>query len=117
MSGTSKHAVAWFAALLIGCAGGSEAQEMTLEVAPTTVECQGEAVQRCLLVREASDEEWRSFYDRIEGFTHEEGYRYRIRVLRERIVHPLADASGFTWRLLEVLSKEFVGEGEGSGSR
>ena len=104
--------IAWASTVLLACGfRGSQGQEMTLEVAPNTVDCEGQMPQRCLLVRERPEEEWRRFYDRIEGFTHEEGYRYRIPVLRERVTHPLADASAFSYRLLEVLSKEPAGAG------
>lgn len=83
---------------------------LTLEVAAHTVECVGEAVQRCLLVREGPEEEFRYFYDPVEGFDYQEGYRYRIRVLRRRVPDPPADASAFEYRLLEVLSKERAGD-------
>jgi len=69
---------------------GDEAGTDTLVAhCPCMVDCMGEAPQRCMLVRGSPEEEWRQFYDRIEGFEHEEGFRYR---------------------LLEVLSKEREGE-------
>jgi hypothetical protein len=77
-----------------------------LEVGPSTVACRGEAEQRCLQVREGPDQEWRNFYDTIEGFTYEERFLYRIRVERTRIPDPVADGSAFSWSLIEVLSKE-----------
>jgi hypothetical protein len=90
---------------------GSGGEVVTLEVGPETVACVGEAEQRCLRVREPPESEWRNFYDTIEGFTHEEGWVYRLSVLRERVEHPLADASSFTWKLLEVLARERPGDG------
>lgn len=98
----------WLPALLFtvcGAPGPASQEILTLEVAPRTVECTGEAPQRCLLVREGADDEWTAFYDRIEGFTYEEGFHYRIRVQRRRIPNPAADASSFEHRLLEVVSQ------------
>jgi hypothetical protein len=79
---------------------------LTLEVAPARVECVGEVVSRCLLVREGATAEWRKFYGSINGFTHEEGFRYRIRVERSRVANPPADGSSYRYRLVELLSKE-----------
>jgi hypothetical protein len=109
MTRTSRSIGAWLAMLVLSGCGlmGSGAQEViTLEVAPTTVECVGEGTQRCLQVREAAHEEWRLFYDHIEGFTFEEGFRYSLRVSRTRISDPVADGSAFRYRLVDVLSRE-----------
>jgi hypothetical protein len=93
--------------LLGACAAHnpSAAEVVTLDVAPTTVACMGEAPQRCLLVRTPSEQAWTRFYGTIEGFTHEEGYRYRIEVDRQRVARPPADGSSYRYRLLRVLSK------------
>lgn len=102
------------AALLLASAGcaappaplAAAGDVVTLEVGPNRVDCTGEAPQRCLLVREPPAREWSRFYDEIDGFTHEEGFRYRIEVERTRRERPPADASAFTWRLLRVVSRE-----------
>jgi hypothetical protein len=98
----------WTVAGSTACFLGSGGEVVTLEVGPETVECVGEAVQRCLRVREHPGDAWRNFYDPIQGFTHEEGFLYRLSVLRERVSDPVADQSSFSWRLLRVLSKEPV---------
>lgn len=103
---------AWLPALLlVGCGlrGPGAEEELTLEVAPQTVACSGEAPQRCLLVRRPGEDEWTRFYDPIAGFTHEEGFRYTIVVLRRRLEATPADASSFEYRLLRILSKEPAG--------
>jgi hypothetical protein len=79
---------------------------LTFEVAPTRTTCMAEGERQCLLVRENADAEWRRFYDSISGFAYEEGYRYRIRVERQRVARPPADGSSYTYRLVELLSKE-----------
>ena len=89
-----------------GLLSSPEADVLILEVAPQTVECLGERVQRCLQVRRSAEEEWTNFFDPIEGFVHEEGFLYTIEVERRRVPDPPADASSFEYRLLRILSKE-----------
>jgi hypothetical protein len=108
MSGFALAGIVWLAvAPLGGCASALQPQAvLTLEVAAHTVACTGEAPQRCLLVRREPTDEWSNFYDHIEGFVYEEGYRWRIEVERRRVPNPASDASSYAYRLLRVLSKE-----------
>ena len=107
-----RPAVTMLLGLAIPAAGGcgarhpSDVDVLALEVAPNTVACTGEAPRRCLLVRNAPDQKWTYFYDIIEGFTHEEGFRYQLSVDRQRVARPLADGSAYRYRLLRVISKE-----------
>ena len=76
-----------------------------LQVAAFQVDCRelwGPA--RCLQVRTHDDESW-SMLLGIEGFTHEAGFEYELRVaiLRER--NPPADGSSITYRLVRELSR------------
>lgn len=106
----------WFTALILTALltgmctpyGGAapEGDVVIFDIAPNTVECRGEMVQRCLVVRRGDAEEWTFFYDRIEGFEFEEGFRYRIEVEREQVANPPADGSSLKYRLLRVLSRE-----------
>ncbi len=79
--------------------------EKTLFVASERVPCTGVAPMQCLQVREASDRPWQYFYSEIEGFTHEPGYAYELRVREEKVADPPADGSSLRWQLLEVVSK------------
>ena len=110
ISRLAAASVACLSLLLMGSTCGTltsaEPEVLILEVGPETVACVGEMVQRCLQVRAGPEEEWKNFYDPIEGFEHEEGFLYRIEVERTRVPEPLADASSYTYRLLRVLSKE-----------
>lgn len=83
----------------------TDVEVLTMDIAPGTVPCQGEALQRCLRVRLGSDTAWTLFYDRIEGFTPEAGTGYRIQVERRTVEHPKADASRFSYRLVRILSR------------
>ncbi len=78
---------------------------VVLEVAPETVRCVGEMVQRCLRVRGPGEEEWRNFYDPIEGFEHRDGTRYLLEVERSLVPDPPADAGAYRWRLVRILEE------------
>ena len=72
-------------------------------VGPEQVECTGSAPQLCLLV------DGELFYDEIEGFEHEAGYIYRLRI-EEYDRWPgqteiPQDAGRYGYRLLELLAK------------
>jgi hypothetical protein len=89
------------------CGVSGDAEEvLLLEIAAHTVECVGVEPRRCLLVRRDGQGAWTMFYDAIEGFTHEEGYRYRVEVARRRVPDPPADGSSYAYRLLRVLTRE-----------
>jgi hypothetical protein len=70
------------------------------------VDCEGASPMRCMQVRGSESEEWTWFYDGIEGFEHEEGYRYELRVEVTEVENPPADGSSKRYRLVEVVSKE-----------
>ncbi|HLV34403.1 MAG TPA: META domain-containing protein [Spirillospora sp.] len=93
--------------LLAGSAAAlaQEADVKTLFVGPVRVDCEGAAPQQCLLVKEVADGEYQLFYDVIEGFDHEAGFEYELRVEAEAVENPPADASDRVWRLVEVVSK------------
>jgi hypothetical protein len=92
---------------LAGCAwiGPSQQEIITLEIAPRLVDCTGVGPQRCMQTRRPTEQTWTNFYDAISGFEYQEGFRYLIRVERTRVENPVADQSGYSWRLLAILEK------------
>lgn len=86
--------------------GGPEAGvEKEVLVAHFVSDCVGVAPQRCLSVRESTDDEWTLWYDPIEGFEHEAGYEYRLMISETRVADAPADASSIRWTLIEILEK------------
>lgn len=83
--------------------------QLTLDVAPERRACTGEGARLCLVVRADGDSTWKNFFDPIEGFTHETGFRYRIVVDRTTVARPPADGSAYRYRLVRVLSREKAG--------
>jgi hypothetical protein len=93
--------------LLSACTDGLGPGErlITVEVAATRVPCVGLVPQECLQVRRRADAAWERFYDPIEGFTHEAGFQYRLRLVERVIANPPADGSSRAYRLVAVLAK------------
>lgn len=77
---------------------------LEVTVGPELVDCVGAAPMRCLMV------DGELFYEPIEGFEHEKGYEYRLKMEQYDAwpgqEEPPQDASRYGYRLIEVISKE-----------
>ena len=86
---------------------------VTLEVAAHRRPCHGLFEKQCLLVREVQDlqgknhaqagQKWEPLFDEIAGFKKAPGKRYILRVRKDRLENPPADASDTNYTLLRVL--------------
>lgn len=81
---------------------GPQASVKTLFVSETLVDCEGEGPRKCMQVRESESAPWELFYDAIEGFTHEEGNTYELRVAVTR------EGPRLRYELLEMVKKRPV---------
>ncbi|MGS3141768.1 DUF4377 domain-containing protein [Aeromonas sanarellii] len=79
-----------------------------LYVQDKLADCIGVAPMKCMQVRGHPGESWSLFYQQIEGFTFEPGYRYQLEVTKEQLTDVPADASSLRYRLIKVVSKEAV---------
>lgn len=86
----------------------AETVKVAMIIAPEQIDCVGEAEQKCLQVKFDPEEDWQLFYDQIEGFEHQEGYRYTLLVEKLEVLDPPADGSAFRYMLVEVLEQEEV---------
>jgi heat shock protein HslJ len=82
------------------------AQRMIFYVADTKADCYGVSSRPCLQVKEKPGEPYALFYSGIDGFTYEEGYNYKLEIMRVKRENPPADASAYTYYLIKVLNKE-----------
>lgn len=82
---------------------------LILEVAPDLVPCVGEMADQCIQVRTPGEEDWRNFYDPIEGFQHEVGVQYTLEVGRREVLDPPADGSAYSYWLIRIIAQEPVG--------
>ena len=69
-------------------------------------ECFGFALSLCMRSKLNIDDDWKFFYNSIEGFEYEWGYTYKLKVDVENIENPPEDSSSLKYTLIEVLSKE-----------
>ena len=87
-----------------GCVLGSpSSREARLWIAPERVDCVGVGPQKCMLVKESEDADWRFFYDGIEGFTYTEGVSYVLDVEIFEVKDPPADGSSLEYRLVRIV--------------
>jgi heat shock protein HslJ len=87
------------------------AEVKTMFIAPETKDCTGAGPMTCLQVAESADGPWTLFYDPIDGFTHEPGYLYELKVSVSQRPTPVpADASSLSYTLVEVVSKTAAGD-------
>jgi hypothetical protein len=77
-----------------------------LFIASERVDCQGLIPQKCLQTRSDENADWEFFYDEIEGFEHEVGYRYKLLVEITEVDNPPQDASSLRYQLIKVLEKK-----------
>ena len=83
--------------------GSEDVKVMEVTVGPKLLDCVGLGPRKCLEVN------GRFFYEGIDGFKHEEGYTYRLKIEQcdafpgEK--EPPQDASRYGYRLIEVISK------------
>ena len=86
----------------------TEAASETLEVTvgPARKECYGPFRRMCLVV------DGQFFYDEIDGFTHEPGYEYRLRIERYDAFpgqpEPPQDAGRYGYKLIEEISRSRI---------
>ena len=82
---------------------GESSSIREITVGPARQECYGPFRRMCLIMGGGF------FYDEIDGFTHEPGYEYRLRIERYDAFpgqkEPPQDAGRYGYRLVEVISK------------
>lgn len=95
------------AALLLSACQNAPApsQGETLYVNSQLVHCVGVGPMKCMQVRSDEQQPWTLFYQQIEGFQFEPGYRYQLTVSKERLTNVPADAPSLRYQLIEVVSK------------
>lgn len=80
---------------------------ITLQVASRRRHCTGMIEMQCLQVRELMPgqppQKWGPFWGEIAGFNHVPGKRYTLRVRKDKIENPPADAPNTRYTLLKVL--------------
>lgn len=79
---------------------------VTMWVREGLVDCEGEGPMKCMQVRDTEGGEWRLFYGRIEGFTHDPAFAYELRVTVEPSPPGRPGASARRYHLVDVVAKK-----------
>ncbi|MYM64830.1 DUF4377 domain-containing protein [Pseudomaricurvus sp. HS19] len=75
---------------------------MEVTVGPARVDCVGVGPMKCLVV------DGKTFYQKIDGFTFEEGFDYRLKIRQVQVYTAEtapADAGLYRYQLVELISK------------
>ncbi len=80
----------------------------TLIINEEKVQCEGNPDAKCLLIKEEGKKEFEVFYQDIEGFVFQEGYRQTILVNERHIANPMIKQVEPIYTLVSVLKKEFI---------
>ncbi|MGY3917266.1 DUF4377 domain-containing protein [Aeromonas australiensis] len=94
------------ALLLTACQSApTPSKEETLYINSQLVDCVGVGPMQCMQVRSDELQPWTLFYQNIEGFQFEPGYRYQLTVSKEQLTHVPADAPSLRYQLVKVVNK------------
>lgn len=88
----------------------SNACQQVLYVGPKKMDCGGQGIQQCFLVKGNLDENWVLQRDAIVGLEYVEGYQYKIKAKRERVRNPDNDGSRYQLKVTEVIEKKQIYE-------
>ncbi|MFQ1996004.1 MULTISPECIES: DUF4377 domain-containing protein [Aeromonas] len=91
--------------LLTACQGTTVQQGETLYINSQLVDCVGVGPMQCMQVRSDEQQPWTLFYQNIEGFQFEPGYRYQLTVSKEQLTDVPADAPSLRYQLIKVVNK------------
>lgn len=94
------------ALLLTACQSApAPSQGETLYINSQLVDCVGVGPMQCMQVRSDELQPWTLFYQDIEGFQFEPGYRYQLTVSKEQLTDVPADAPSLRYQLIKVVNK------------
>ncbi len=80
----------------------------TLIVNEEKTKCEGNPMAKCLLIKKENTKTVEIFYQGIEGFVFEEGYRQTISVSERYVANPMVKQTEPIYTLTKVLKKELI---------
>lgn len=82
--------------------------QKTIIVKEEKAACEGNPGAKCLQIKKPEQKEFEIFYQDIEGFVFEEGYRQTILVNERHIPNPMIKEADAIYTLIKVISKEKI---------
>ena len=80
----------------------------TLIVNEEKTKCEGNPMAKCLLIKKENAKTFEIFYQGIEGFVFEEGYRQTILVNERHVANPMVKQAEPIYTLISVVKKELI---------
>jgi heat shock protein HslJ len=80
----------------------------TLIVNEEKTKCEGNPMAKCLLIKKENAKTYEIFYQGIEGFVFEEGYRQTILVNERHVANPMVKQAEPIYTLISVVKKELI---------
>ena len=92
--------------ILTSC--GKQSENKTIWVNSYKTDCVGVGPMKCMLVKTEKDGAWTNFYQKIEGFDYQPGYKYELEVKIDSLDPATlpADMSSLKYTLVMEISKE-----------
>jgi hypothetical protein len=102
----NKIIILFMTVILATC--NQQSENKTLWVNSYKADCVGVGPMKCLLVKTEKNADWSNFYQKIEGFDYQPGYRYQLEVKIDSLDPATlpADASSLRYTLIKEVSKE-----------
>ena len=85
--------------------GMNFSKQTTLIINETQTACEGNPDAKCLLIKKEGAKEFEIFYQGIDGFVFEEGYRQTILVNERHVANPMIKQTKPIYTLVKVLNK------------
>lgn len=95
--------------LAISCSSAFQKNTFTYWINSYTVDCTGLTPMNCMLIQKGEniiEGQWQNFYSKIEGFTYEPGFIYKLEVKEEKLQNVPADSSSIKYTLVNILEKK-----------
>lgn len=78
----------------------------TMYISGKTVSCNNVIEKQCLQIKYSLEDDYTIFHDNIEGFQHDNGTDFTLKVKRTQVENPPADGSKYKYSLIEILDKQ-----------
>lgn len=89
---------------------GKQPKTTTIWVNSEKVDCIGVAPMKCLQIQDGEElgTEWTNQFEPINGFTHKQGFLYKLEITKTKLKDVPADGSSIRYDLVKILDKKPV---------
>jgi len=96
-------------ALSFGSLGACAQTKKTMFVSDRRVSCTANGFNNCMQIKYTKNGDWEPYYTTIDGFTYEEGYEYKLKVIKYNANSDKSTEPVMRYRLTKIVSKRETG--------